>query len=573
MIKLTFEHQSVADSVKEKGFSVGGWAIPGHAIRYEEHYPILQCMKCFEFETHATNKCKIKYQICSECACRNHTFRNCPNPNAAKCVNCLKKGSEFNHRTLANACPEKRKIILRKRKEEQEKSQIQTHLPMAKAVSQMIVQQSTIPVKQTNRWADHVSKKQQQQTTETPQATPGTPEKKNKKKTNDLIKSILVCTINAHFHNKCFPGTYNKKLNYLLQKNSIPYTDVGEDWDSAAILNSLEDDLLENMGEESVIRDSPAAAQPASDVTSPVQAEIQASTPRGSPWAASLESLDSSVGEEEKRDEAAPRRKRKKKKRKKMENELPQQNWALNWPITADTVEEAHFSEEENSKNMLGRNLGTVKLEYEEDQEIEEVLALRIFYKEDPPSDQERMHLFAYFKSMDEDHQKREKMSKAEKAGLAYWSCTQKKRTEEQNRGITNDLKQRAKTWREIQQSEEEHRRYSYHHYGKKEDITEETEKFHDLISRKHLFQEEREELKEMYMHCSQCNITAMPNLIIAKLIALYRTYGIALTKLEYMKYKGMKAATDVDDLSWTEDSDSYIGEHCLTPIHSFSFE
>ena len=571
MLKLTFEHQSVADSVKERGFSIGGWSIPNYSIRYEEHFAILQCMKCFEFESHATNQCKIKYQICSECASRTHTFRNCPNPRAAKCVNCLKKGADFNHRTLANSCPEKRKIILRKRKEAQEQLEIKDHLPLAKAVSQMIVQQSSVPIRETNRWADIVSQKQTETTTATQQNTPGQPEKKKKKKTNDLIKNILVCTINAHLHNRSFPGTYNQKLNYMLMKNEIPYTDVGDDWDSEAILKSLEDDLSEMEEDVTVIRDSPNVAPPPTD-SSPIQVELRESPPK-EPRCLSLESVESetSVEEEENAKKSGKEhpKKRKKKKKRKKEEYLTEQKWVEGW--WPNTSEEDYDTEEENQKKMDGREPAAVKLEFD-CEEVQAELAIRIFLDEKTPSDEERMLLFTHFKSLDEDIQRRKKMSQSEKIGLAYWSCFSKKRMNEQNMNITEDLKQRAKTWKEIKEAEEDYRRQSYERYGRKKNIEEETDKFHHLIRKRHLIKEEKEELKEMYMHCAQCNIASVPNLVIARLIALYRTQGHAFTKFEYKAYRGVSNAAKLHELSWTEDSDSYIGEDCQSPEHSFSF-
>ena len=122
ILKLTSEHLSVAESVKKAGFNVGPWPFPSYSIEHCKYIPILQCMKCFEYETHPTKNCKSKKDICSECSKENHTYGNCPNPNLAKCVNCLKMGNENpNHITMWNSCPEKKKILKRKRDEKKEK--------------------------------------------------------------------------------------------------------------------------------------------------------------------------------------------------------------------------------------------------------------------------------------------------------------------------------------------------------------------------------------------------------------------------------------------------------------------
>ena len=265
LIKLTFDRQSDAESLKKAGLRIGTWAIPKHRISYAQYFAILMCTRCMAYESHSTKDCKQSYEICSECAQKHHTFRNCPRPTPPQCINCLKKGKNANHRTLANACPEKRKILARKRKEEAEKAEEKEHLPMAKAVSRLIVKHSTIPSSQASPWANVVkgasNLKRDSQAAAAVHSTPAStvePEKKKKSKANNILKQILVCSINAHLHNKTYPGTYNKKLNYLLGKNNIPYTDVGDDWDSQAILESIENDLETDMEfEETVIRSSP----------------------------------------------------------------------------------------------------------------------------------------------------------------------------------------------------------------------------------------------------------------------------------------------------------------------------
>ena len=162
LLKLTFDRMSDAEKVKKAGFTVGTWKIPSYNIRYAQYFPILMCMRCFEYESHPTKECKLKHDICSECASKNHTYRNCPRPTPPKCVNCTKKGVDANHRTLANTCPEKRRILQRKRQEkaeEEEELVAKEHLPMAKAVSKLIVKHSTLPAGQPGNWAGAVSGK------------------------------------------------------------------------------------------------------------------------------------------------------------------------------------------------------------------------------------------------------------------------------------------------------------------------------------------------------------------------------------------------------------------------------
>ena len=608
LLKLTFEHITVAESVKEVGFRVGPWKVSPQSIDFEEYFQVLQCMKCFEFETHSTKDCKVKYNICGDCAQRNHTYRNCPG-RPPKCVNCLKKGNDFNHRTLSNACPEKRKILKRKREEKHENEAIKEHLPIAKAVSKMIVEKSTVPP--PGSWAA-AARGRTEEAPQTPTAEIAPPEKKEKIKTNSLIKQILVCTINAHFHNRCFKGTYNEKLNYLLSKNKIPYTDVGDGWDSEAILRSFECDLTEMEDDATMMRDSPLASPaplpPPLDISPTLQRPFPggASVIRGNEqsdessrnadlsMASPCETLneEGKIAKDEKSESEEEKSKKnekskvddyfsllwgltsedemntgeekaeekvntkKKKKKKKKKEKLPQQEW----PMPSWVAEE---SLEEDEWELSGVAVARQKVQFEDEEEIERE-GQRIFNMEGTPTDEERLTLFSYFKHIDTDELKILKISKETKIGLAYWSCVPQKgkQKEEPEQSIKTELQKRAMTLKEIKESENEYITKSVEKHGRKEELIEETEEFKILIRQKQISVDDKDTLEDLYIYCAQCSIFSIPSTSIARLIALYRTEKLCLTKEEYKVHRGLADTHRTVEYSCTPGSDSYVGHN-----------
>lgn len=104
IIKIQFRQSLVAKKATEKKMLCFRMSISSYSLYTEEYIPITICMKCYELDTHITNKCSKgkEYQICSECSSQRHTWRECSST-IKICINC-----QGNHRTLAYKCPEKR---------------------------------------------------------------------------------------------------------------------------------------------------------------------------------------------------------------------------------------------------------------------------------------------------------------------------------------------------------------------------------------------------------------------------------------------------------------------------------
>ena len=511
LIKLTFDKLSDAESVKRAGFTVGSWRIPSHSIRHAQYFPILMCMRCFEYESHPTKECKINHDICSECSSKNHTYRNCPRPTPPKCVNCTKKGLDANHRTLANTCPEKRRILQRKRQEkaeEEEENKTKEHLPMAKAVSKLIVRHSTVPAGQSGSWASAVSGKAatKHQAPAAAQPLPATaPAGKKKSKSSSLLKQILVCTINAHLHNKTYPGTYNEKLNYLLQKNEIPYTDVGNDWNSSAILEALENDLvdMEDDEEETIIRTSlPSNFSLPMDTSPPLpdldQSRVDASL-------ASYLHDDDSFGESE-----VPEKEKKKNKKKKKKK-------------TGTTTDEKQQEPQESDVEQSGMTEG--------DRQIE---ATFLLYSKAGLNPSERATLSKHFEELTAEHPAAPDALCPEVQGaISHWGTAHRvpEGTEAEGRDMHVRHKNKTHNIKEIKDFEDEYIKHSKVRYGFRIVLDENKDRFRVLVRKQNITETERTELRELYRSCAQVSISnTETDLGFRLLLAFYRKTGLVQT-------------------------------------------
>ena len=119
MMKITFKHTATAKKATEQGILCFNMSIPHHTIKKEEFIQINTCLKCYEIEKHFTSQCprEKNFKICSECGSTEHTWRDCRAENK-QCLNC-----NGQHSTMANKCPEIKKIRKEELKEKRENKQ------------------------------------------------------------------------------------------------------------------------------------------------------------------------------------------------------------------------------------------------------------------------------------------------------------------------------------------------------------------------------------------------------------------------------------------------------------------
>ena len=198
IIKICFRQTITAKKATEQGILGFNMHIPHYNIKIEEFIHINTCMKCYQMEDHFTNQCPQPrdFKVCSECGRVGHTWREC-REKTKQCVNC-----EGPHRTLANQCPERKKIRDEK-KQKKEEQKTYSGVTASSAPNQA----SSIP---------------------------------NFSLGEDLSATILTCMYQAHTMNMINPGTYNKEMNILYKINNLPKVNLPDNPPSAEILNKAQ---------------------------------------------------------------------------------------------------------------------------------------------------------------------------------------------------------------------------------------------------------------------------------------------------------------------------------------------
>lgn len=208
ILKLRLEETSMVEKAKQRGILAYNMAISPSQIEQETYVHIKTCFKCFQMEDHITTDCPYTdLKICSECSETGHTFRECKNSEKG-CINCKTRGVQSNHRTLAMACPIRKKIISDKINENKEITMEKEQTTYA-----AIARRAVLEAKQ-----------------------PGSPTQINLSELKHT--KILISIIHAHVMNLCNPGTYQRELNNMLEKNDLPSMWFPENPNSGRLLGA-----------------------------------------------------------------------------------------------------------------------------------------------------------------------------------------------------------------------------------------------------------------------------------------------------------------------------------------------
>ena len=561
LIKLTFEHRTHADRAKNTGIGLGGFYFSSKQIEYAEHIPILQCMRCFEFEHHTTSECTAEQATCSECSREGHSFRTCVRPTPPQCVNCLKRGNDPNHRALANDCKVKKEIIRAKRKR---KNQNEKQPPVIQAEENKISERlapektSTPRVQATpGAWSAPLSKKNNKNKRKKtpPQPLPtiklslAPPEKKktkpNENATKKVCQQIQILTILAHQFNAIHPGTFNSKLNQFLDRNHLPQVDVGEDWPSADILNALVEEDVTPMEEDgSVLRPSPNP--------SPTRIErpawIADSISSGNSITLYHELIEmekvigkeETIGKEEKQERKKPKRKKERKKDdQKTEERIPEleeeeeaETTEQNTEEEIPELEEQEETEVEEIRTEEDADHETeTETEEEEDEELNRLIHL-VDSKEDL-SGEDRLDLYYLYLDAVEWGVT---LPRRVQTGIAYALAAKVEyylndSDEARHTDVYVELGGRgAMTIKEIQEIEEDYIKKAIEAHEILPATKEDALRLLQLARKEKLEEKEDEELKKMYKETAQSRLINSPNLMHRSLMAIYRTTGLAWT-------------------------------------------
>ena len=108
IVKIRVQSPEEANKLLKDGIRIFNTSVPAYNIEPESYIQIDQCFKCCRLG-HLRNVC-TNPQCCTRCGEEGHFFQGCTKP--AKCKNC---GGA--HTAVSGTCPEKKKILQKKRKD------------------------------------------------------------------------------------------------------------------------------------------------------------------------------------------------------------------------------------------------------------------------------------------------------------------------------------------------------------------------------------------------------------------------------------------------------------------------
>ena len=111
ILKIRCQSSTAVKRALEEGLYITNQRVKPNQVEKELFIKLTPCNNCFEY-THTTNKCPYeRITLCTFCSSTEHRVAQCQ-ATKAKCLNC---GAQ--HRTLAAACPIRKRLIKERRTE------------------------------------------------------------------------------------------------------------------------------------------------------------------------------------------------------------------------------------------------------------------------------------------------------------------------------------------------------------------------------------------------------------------------------------------------------------------------
>lgn len=241
MLKIRFQDTKMAEKARQRGLLAYNLAISPDQIEQEEFVNITTCYTCYELDNHQTKECPhTNLTICSECGDQGHTFKTCEST-VKRCINCAKINQPANHRTLAMACPFRKKIIREKLEESKRRAETCNNKTYAE-IAKRAAEQVRLPETTTQINLNEVKH-----------------------------TKILISIMHAHILNLTNPGTYQIELNTMLQKNNLPTMWFPENPDSGKLLGATFTETAETPANPQSQSNTEDIEQAAHDTQTPQQ--------------------------------------------------------------------------------------------------------------------------------------------------------------------------------------------------------------------------------------------------------------------------------------------------------------
>ena len=119
IVKIQCKNTTEANKLKSTDFKLMGYTMRADDLEFGEFIPVRQCLRCYELDTHVSSTCEFEGMVCGECGSREHRHPDCDKSKQG-CINCMRAGDlehQHTHHARSNACPLKKRILQRKRRE------------------------------------------------------------------------------------------------------------------------------------------------------------------------------------------------------------------------------------------------------------------------------------------------------------------------------------------------------------------------------------------------------------------------------------------------------------------------
>ena len=194
MMKITFITPEMAQRALRDGIYILNQSIPTRNLEKEIYIKIKPCYNCFGYD-HATRECNQERKtVCAFCASENHKQKDCTN-NEPKCVNC---GGD--HRTLAAACPIRKRIIKEKSKQMRERARSRSRSTIRQGMPSYA---NATGQNQGNRDKFPINTKSIEET-------------------KKITSTILTALVSSHYFESIEPGSFQRAMDKTLEANGLP---------------------------------------------------------------------------------------------------------------------------------------------------------------------------------------------------------------------------------------------------------------------------------------------------------------------------------------------------------------
>lgn len=192
IIKVMLQSHARVQKALTEGIYLLHQRVKPNQIEKEIYIKLTPCTNCYRYE-HTTNNCnENQLTLCAFCGQNDHKQKDCK----SKDPNCLNCGEA--HRTLAAACPLRKKLIKEKRTTIRDRSRSQSRA-RPNQQQQSYAEKTKAGISEATKIINTSSKSELKK----------------------LITKIMTSITYSHYMEAMYPGTFQRNMNEMYKKNGL----------------------------------------------------------------------------------------------------------------------------------------------------------------------------------------------------------------------------------------------------------------------------------------------------------------------------------------------------------------